>query len=356
MEVTCDLSADPGSAMPSHPTGRAGVRDLGRRTRPRSPRRAVVPAGVLAGLLALCSCTSPAGEDLPPTDDSTHHAGPLFAADSPWYLPIPDDPELDEDSADMVAALTEDGGGYAITQEFGVPVYEVDSSTPAVPVTCTETWGPCPLEEAPVRIPDGATPSPGSDGSLVVIDHSAGRIYDFWQAEQISDGEWRTTWGTYAPFGGDGSGQGGGATAAGTNLLAGLVRLAEIEAGQIDHALAIVSDKSCPEVFRFPALKTDGHASDLPCVPQGARVQLDPGIDVESIPGITPGELAVARALQTHGGYVRDSAGTALGIVFEMPTGDADVYREVAEFPWDYYDMPHVPWDRLRVLAEWDGS
>ncbi len=356
MEVTCDLSADPGSAMPSHHAGRAGARDLGSRARPGALRRAGVTAGVLAGLVALSSCTSPAGEDLPPTDDSTQHAGPVFAADSPWNLPIPADPRLDEDSADMVAALTEDGSAYALTQEFGVPVYEVDSSTPAVPVTCTETWGPCPLEEAPVRIPEEATPSPGSDGSLVVIDHAAGRVYDFWQAEKTSDGEWVATWGTYAPFGGDGSGQGGGATAAGINLLAGLVRLEEIDAGQIDHALALVSDKSCPEVFRYPALKTDGHASVPPCIPQGARVQLDPGIDVESIPGITPGELAVARALQTHGGYVRDSAGTAMGIVFEMPTDDNDVYREVAEFPWDYYDMPHVPWDRLQVLAEWDGS
>ena len=356
MEVACDLSADPGSAMLSHHAGRAGASDPGRRARPGGPRRAVVTAGVLAGLLALCSCTSPAREELPPTDDSTRHAGPVFAADSPWNLPIPDDPGLDEDSADMVDALIEDGGAHALTHEFGVPVYEVDSSTPAVPVTCTEEWGPCPLEEAPVRIPDEATPSPGSDGSLVVIDHAAGRVYDFWQAQQTSDGEWRTTWGTYAPFGGDGSGEGGGATAAAVNLLAGLVRLEEIEAGQIDHALALVSDKSCPEVFRYPALKTDGHASVPPCIPQGARVQLDPSIDVESIPGITPGELAVARAMQTHGGYVRDSAGTAMGIVFEMPTGEADVYREVAEFPWDYYDMPHIPWDRMRVLADWDGS
>ena len=136
-EVTCHLSADPGSVMPSHRTGRAGVGDLGRRVRPGFPRRAVVTAGVLAGLLALCSCTSPAGEGVPPTDDSTRHAGPLFAADSPWNLPIPDDPELDEDSAGMVAALTEAGGGYAITEEFRVPVYEVDAWTPAVALTCT---------------------------------------------------------------------------------------------------------------------------------------------------------------------------------------------------------------------------
>lgn len=342
--------------MPSHHTGHASVRGPGRPARREPSRRGVVTAGLMAGLVALSSCTSPAGDELPPTDDSMTHTGPVFAEDSPWNSPIPEDPRLDEDSADMVAALTEDGGGYALTEEFGVPVYEVDSSTPAVPVECTETWGPCPLEEAPVRIPEDATPSPGSDGSLVVVDRAAGRVYDFWQARQGSDGGWIATWGTYAPFGGDGSGQGGGATAAGTNLLAGLARVDEIDAGEIDHALALVSDKSCPEVFRYPALKTDGQASELPCVPQGARIQLDPSIDVAAIPGITPGELAVARALQTHGGYLRDSAGTALGVVFEMPTEETDVYREVAEFPWDYYDMPRIPWDQLRVLAEWDGS
>jgi hypothetical protein len=280
----------------------------------------------------------------------------VFAADSPWSAPIPPDPTVDEDSAGMVSALTEDGGGYALIREYGIPVYEVDSSTPAVPVTCTEDWGPCPLEEAPIRIPDDATPSPGTDGAMVVIDHAAGRVYDFWQVEQTSDTDWQATWGTYATFGGDGSGQGGGATGAGTNLLAGVVRLSEMEEGEIDHALALVSNKSCPEVFRYPATKTDGQAPETPCVPQGARVQLDPSIDVAALPNITPGELAVARALQTHGAYLRDSGGTALGLVFETPTGETDVYRDVAEFPWDYYDMPHIPWDALRVLDEWDGS
>jgi len=313
-------------------------------------------AGASAALLALSSCTSPAREEPPPTDDSSHAAAPLFAPDSPWSAPISADPELDEDSADMVAALIEDGGGHALIREYGIPVYEVDASTPAVPVTCTESWGACPLEEAPVRIPDDAIPSPGTDGAMVVIDHAAGRVYDFWQAQRVSDAEWRATWGTYAPFGGDGSGQGGGATGAGTNLLAGVVRLSEVEEGWIDHALALVSDKSCTEVYRYPATKTDGQAPEYPCVPQGARIQLDPSIDVEALPNITPGEIAVARALQTHGAYLRDSGGTALGVVFETPPDGNDLYRDVAEFPWDYYDMPHIPWDRLRVLAEWDGS
>ncbi len=342
--------------MLGKPTRPAGSRGDGRLRRSGSVRRAVAPAGLLAVLLALSACTASAKETAAPADDSAQPAGPLFAADSPWNAPIPDDPELDEDSADMAAALVDDGGGHALVREYGIPVYEVDSSTAAVSVTCTEDWGPCPLEEGPVRIPDDAVPSPGTDGAMVVIDHASRRVYDFWQVRRISDGEWRATWGTYAPFGGDGSGQGGGATGAGTNLLAGVVRLSELEEGEIDHALALVSNKSCPGTFRYPATKTDGQSPESPCIPQGARVQLDPEIDVESIPGITPGEIAVARALQTHGAYLRDSGGTALGVVFQTPPeGGDDFYRDVAGFPWDYYDMPHIPWDRLRVLAEWEG-
>ncbi len=315
---------------------------------------------VAIGLLTVSSCT--AGEPSEPSEPAeapraeAYVDGPVFAPDTPFTTPIPDDPTLDDDSEELVEALAEDGVAYALIWDYGVPVYEVDASTPGVSVTCTmEDWGDCPLEEDPVRIPEGAQPSTGTDGAMVVIDRTAGRVYDFWQAEQLSSGDWRTSWGTYAPIGGDGAGRGGGATAAGINVLAGVVRMSELEAGRIDHALAFASNKSCPDEYRFPASKTDGQSEHEPCVPQGSRVQLDPSIDVESIPNITPGEVAVARALQTHGAYLRDTGQASMSVVFETPPEGSDFYAEVAGFPWDYYDMPHIPWDRLRVLAEWDG-
>ena len=68
------------------------------------------------------------------------------------------------------------------------------------------------------------------------------------------------------------------------------------------------------------------------------------------------GEVAVAQALQTYGGYVKDTTESALAVAFEAPTGNSkDPYESVAEFPWDFYDMPHIPWDQVRVLAQWDG-
>lgn len=315
-------------------------------------RRRTVPGALLPVMaLVLASCSS--GDDGPDFDRD----GPIFSGDSVWNQPIEADPVLDPQSPDMVSALLEDGGGIAQLYDYGIPVYEVDEDTPRVDVSCTETeWGPCPLEQEPLRIPDDAVPSAGSDGAMVVIDWSTGRVYDFWRAERLPSGDWTASWGTWASVDGDGvGGADGGSTGAGLNLLGGLIRLDEIEAGEIDHALALVSDKSCPEVYRYPAIKTDGHSSGLPCIPQGARVQLDPAIDVESIPGITPGEIAVAQALQSHGGYLRDSSKVAMGIAFEVPTGDRDPYPDVAGFPYDYYEMPHIPWSQLRVLASWDG-
>ena len=192
---------------------------------------------------------------------------------------------------------------------------------------------------------------------MVVIDRKAGRVYDFWQAERVSESRWTTSWGTWAPLEDDEVGrESGGSTGAGINLLAGVVRTSEIRAGRIEHALAFASALSCRDVYRYPATKTDGKAPAELCVPQGARFRLDPSIDVTAIRGITPGEIAVAQALQTYGGYVRDSAESSLAVAFEAPRGDDDPYADIAGFPWDYYDMPHIPWERLQVLRQWDGG
>ena len=97
-----------------------------------------------------------------------------------------------------------------------------------------------------------------------------------------------------------------------------MIRVAEIRAGEIPHALAVESDTACAGTSWAPALKTDGESDRADCIPEGARLQLDPTIDVAAIPDITPGEVAVARALQSYGGYLIDRADTSLAIAFEV--------------------------------------
>jgi hypothetical protein len=309
---------------------------------------------VLAVILLVSACTAPFFEDA--ARDGTpvgtaHLQLRAFAASSAWNTTIPEDPVLDPDSEAMAPALGQGRRGYALLYQNGVPVYEAYQSTPRYHIACTEDWGPCPLEAQQIPIPPGAEPNSGSDGAMVVIDRSANRVYDFWRLRTTAGG-WASSWGGSTALDGNGS---GGATGAGVSVLAGLVRTFEIRAGRIDHALSFSSSLSCRGTFRPPAIKTDGTAPVGPCVPEGARIQLDPSVDVDAIPGITPGEKAVAQALQTYGAFLRDNANVQMAFSFEKPTGEADPYPVAAGFSWDYYEMPHIPWDRLRVLRQWNG-
>lgn len=153
-----------------------------------------------------------------------------------------------------------------------------------------------------------------------MIDWASRRGYDFWQARRADSG-WMASWGTVASIDGDGR---GGATGAGVHLLAGVVRAYEMRQGQIEHALTFSTDNACRGSFRYPATKTDGASSRPDCIPEGGRVQLDRSTDVDAISGITPGERAVAKALQRYGAYARDNGGAQVALIFENPAGEAD--------------------------------
>lgn len=278
-------------------------------------------------------------------------SGRPFADDSAWNAAIVQSPVIDSASPAVAVYLGSDGRAYADIYEYGDPTYNAWASTPRYRINCTEPWGICPLEQQMVPVPNGATPAPGSDGAMVVIDWPNRTAYDFWQARKTTTG-WTASWGGVTNIDGDGR---GGATGAGLSVLAGLIRTYEIRQGHIDHALVFATDNACRNTMRFPATKTDGVSTRSDCIPEGARVQLDPSINVEQIPGITPGEKAVARALQIYGAYARDNGGAKMAFAFENPAGEVDPYPS-AGFAWDYYDMPHVPWKHLRLLRSWNGT
>lgn len=318
----------------------------------------VVTVSVLSGCAPSWAAISPRTAPSGPTTGNVAtpariEADPRpFASDSAWNLPIPDRPVLDPRSAAMVGHLASQDRGFANLYAYGTPVFEADASTPRHRVRCTASWGACGLEDRPVPIPADAAPSPGSDGSMVVIDRATRTVYDFWQARRIPGG-WETSWGTANPLDGYGN-DNGGAIGAGISALAGLVRTSEIRTGQIDHALVFSTDNACTTSYRYPATQTDGQSSAPDCIPEGARIQLDPLIDIEAIPGITPAERAVAKALQIYGAYCRDNGAAPMAFAFENPITTADPHPE-AGLRWDYYGMPHIPWKRLRVLSNWTG-
>lgn len=291
-----------------------------------------------------------------PATTSVPDLAAVFAATSPFNAPIGDDPALDPRSDRIAASLSETV--VADLYEFGIAVYEVDADTTPVKVACIERWGRCPLETGLHRIPSDAAPAPGSDGTLVVVDWSENRTVEMWQPSPNPDGSWTTSWGTTTPL--DGSGVpdvfGNGA---GVSHLAGVIRVEEIAGGRIDHALVFSTDNPCRDDYRYPATKTDGDSSRADCIPEGARVQLDPSIDLDTL-RLTSAEHSIATALQTYGAYAVDTGGAPMAFYFEVasdstPSYPGSVYAE-AGLTNDYYLLANIPWDGLRVLRSWDGT
>lgn len=309
-----------------------------------------------SGVLPLPTTTAPLPASGATTTLPAISFNRVFAATSPFNTPIGEDPVLDPRSDQIADLLGETV--VADLYQFGIAIYDVDSETVPVSVDCTRRWGRCPLETGLHRIPEYAEPAPGSDGTLVVIDWSERSTVEMWQPAQQSDGSWITSWGTTTSIDGTGVPDVFG-NGAGISHLAGVVRVEEIEQGLIDHALVFSTSGSCQDEYRYPATKTDGRSDRDDCIPEGARIQLDPSVDLDTL-RLTPAERAIAAALQKYGAYAVDTGGTAMAIYFEIaadatPSNPGSVYT-AAGLTRDYFPLQAIPWADLVVLNSWDGS
>ena len=124
--------------------------------------------------------------------------------------------------------------------DWSHPIYYSQPSDPVFTVDCVESWGTCDIEGMQVRIPDQAQPAGGGDGHMAVIDQASGWEYDLWQvrSKPAGGGTIAVSWGGRTAIGtADADGLGSNATAAHFGLAAGMIRPAEIAAGEINHAL-----------------------------------------------------------------------------------------------------------------------
>lgn len=274
-----------------------------------------------------------------------------FSSSSPWNTPIPNQPPLDPDSADMVRELSY-GGLFVNLPEWSVPVYEVDSRyTRALPVYAnrhnsdgTPIAGPgFETEPTPVPIPPyaaGARPqqpwdTDNGDMHLCIVDRHRGLAWGMWYAKrglpgmpaQAPPDAWSTGLGAITDLAGSGvrppwdqaqrAGDvqaANGPRASGFPLLAGLIRPEEILAGRIEHALVFAYPRLRSEYFQSPASTSQvrqAQASHYRGIPTGGRIQLDPTIDLATLPLSRTGRI-IARCLQEYGAYCGDYAGATV--------------------------------------------
>jgi hypothetical protein len=278
--------------------------------------------------------------------------GRLYSIFSPWNSPISSEVTIDRHSAAMVQGLVEaaaDGGLLIAVKRYAIPVYEADANTPRQRVRLTARWSPA-SEIIGVPIPANAAADPASDRHLMVIDRSTGCEYDLWNAVKLSSGGWAAGWANATSIYGTGWYPTAlSATGSGTALGGGLITVRDMQAGQINHAIGFMYPATKVGGPVLPATESDGTTTTAAAIPIGARLQLDPGLDLAAL-GLRPWERTIATALQTYGMYLIDTGGSGVAMRAQHPqsAGGGNPY------PWgsgNYIYLPESLLRHMRVLT-----
>jgi hypothetical protein len=256
----------------------------------------------------------------------------------------------------------------------GAHLYVVGPNQPTVPVELADTTGPVrsALQAAfmAVPIPPGAQPESDSDEELSVWQPSTDKLWEFFHMQLLSDG-WHATWGGamnnvaqspgyYNPNSWPGASNGWGATASSLPEAAGVITMADIQQGQIDHALAVNLPYPCQTIYSWPAQRTDGAGTASNCIPEGAHLRLNPTLNIPAL-HLPKFVQMMAQAAQTYGIIVRDQTKWSIGFWIQTPAsaGTSDPFYNSSGDPttsgpfggmWPNQLMSYFPWSSLQVL------
>jgi O-antigen/teichoic acid export membrane protein len=267
------------------------------------------------------------------TPASASARGPLsprwYSRTSLWNTPIGPDPRLAPNDASLITALTRTSG-ISIAYNYTPAIWYAGRDLPKVPVRID--FPRCDAGTAWVPIPKGAIPDPSSEGHMAVAQYGTGTEFDFYQAQspnkppkssvyyskpchkvdewtaaKVMTSNWRSASGEEL-----GSPRGSG-TADGAGTI--LPRDTRMPAGATwDHALSMSYKNTCSHKMSWcptvaPATDEDGVCTDrATCLPEGARIQLDPSINCATWPSLKRvWQRQMCRTLQVYGGIVTDS-------------------------------------------------
>jgi len=248
----------------------------------------------------------------------------VFPANDPWNTRI-DDPvayPLDPNAAAYAAEMDPgqtvhpDWGDWT-TDHYGIPWEVVPSTQAEVPITFTQgsdqsDLGPYPLP-ASARIEGGASDL-GDDQHVLVLQSGTCELYELYQGAFLNPG-WRCTSAAKFNLGSNTLRPDGWTStdAAGLPILPGLVKVSEVLAGSIQHALRFTMAHT-QQGYIHPATHAAG-SSNKSYPPMGLRVRLKASFDTSSFTGPT---LVVMTAMKQYGLLLADNGSNW------YVTGDSD--------------------------------
>ena len=304
----------------------------------------------------------------------------LFSPGSVWNAPLSPSAPLDAASATMSAGLAAQAaseynagiGPWIETSDGSTPIYVVGPNQPTVTVQLDDptAWWRVSLQKAfdAVPIPANARPASGTDAQMTVWQPSTDKLWEFFHMRLGPDG-WHAAWGGamddvsespgyYTNASWPGALTAWGATASSLPVAAGVITLADLRRGYIDHAVAIDVPAAAAGEFSLPAERTDGFGTAPNAIPEGAHLRLDPDLNLQALhlPRLV---LMIAQAAKQYGMIVRDQTGHAISLFIQdpTPTGTDPFYANGVPSPtgplqgqWPDQLMSQFPWRSLQVL------
>lgn len=354
--------------------GATGARDVAHR------QRAIGSAAVIRPVPTPAVVSSPtSGPTTGSTTGSTTDPAVLRPADlvlnrtGAWTTDVRTRPVASGSAAQVKRLTTTLSGLYngvaALNNyQYGTSWYTVAATTPTVRVAFNDCqnkrytpaglYGTGGVFES-VPIPVGAIPSRGSDANLAIYRPATDQVWTFWRAAlDKTTGTWSACWGGRLDQASRGDGvypQWFGTAAAGLSREALAIGIREIRQGEIKHAVALELPWSMVANYHVaPATRHDGTATGADAIPEGARLRLDPTLDISTL-RLSQIARIVAVAAQRYGFVVTDQSGT-VSIPAEEPwayqaaMGGKDPWPALQEGRATYEVFRNFPWDRLQVL------
>jgi hypothetical protein len=257
-----------------------------------------------AGLAALALCSFAAGAATRP---HTLAGCAMFPADNPWNQRVDTLPVAS--SSDAIIATI--GAGTGLHPDFGsgkwdggpigIPYNVVTASTKKVPV---KFYYADESDPGPYPIPAKPAIEFGSDHHILVVDSSACRLYELFDAKKKgskwtagSGAIWSLSSNALRPDGWT------SADAAGLQILPGLARWDEVAVGHIDHALRFTVQHT-RRAYVYPATHYASSLTDPDLPPMGLRLRLRGDFDTTTFP---PQARVVLEALKLYGMMLADN-------------------------------------------------
>jgi hypothetical protein len=286
-------------------------------------------------------------------------ASAWFASNSYWNTPLATNAPLDSHSSTWVTKLVNKVSAYGQwinTTSYSVPVYTVSGSQLKQRVVIETPAASYASEFTSVPIPLMFRPADGTDRQAAIWQPATDTIWEFLDMHLEVDGWHAWSAGritgvssSYGLFGQYPSYSPYGASATELSLLGGLIRPDELQAGHIDHVVALAVPHPLKGAWLWPARRSDGDSTDSNDIPEGARLRLPASLNVDSL-GLTRVGAIIAHAVQRYGMVIRDKADVVTFYAQDPVNLGSNPYPALFDGKSPDQVLAGFPWSKLQVV------